>query len=72
MLSEARYLDIEANLFYFKAKYEEILNKRPTEPGLISLEDKHADTSRRYYQCIKKQLKDADSKLKMLSQLKNQ
>jgi hypothetical protein len=76
MLSERRYLDIESNLLYFKAKYEGILRKRPADLDISSeenafplSEEDYGEVGQRYYEYIEEQLEDVEAKLEKLSEL---
>jgi hypothetical protein len=63
MYSEPRYTQLEANLRWFKDRYEEILRKRPDDWQEEAPEGSYRDFRRRYYEYIEDQLADVDRKI---------
>jgi len=67
MYEKPRYTDFEANLKYFKTRYEEILASRRKNWDKADPDDDYAMTRVSYYNYIEAQLRDVNAKLQQLA-----
>ncbi len=60
LLNDARFTEVDVNLYYWRARYERILDRRP-DPERLTLRPKHyLDLEQRYYEYIAEQIEDVD------------
>ena len=70
LYTKPRYTDIEANLRYFKKRYENILKQEePASTGKLLERRDYGKLYRAYYQYIQRQHEDVNEKLRLLDQL---
>jgi hypothetical protein len=69
MYYEPRYTQLRANLYFFKDRYEKILEERPEDWDETHENNDYKRARRIYYQYIKQQLDDVNEKLSSLRQM---
>ena len=70
MFGEDRYTQIEANLLYYKQRYEAILHKRPKDWDQAPWWSSYMKARKKYYEYIEDQLRDVNEKLARLASIR--
>jgi hypothetical protein len=72
LYSDPRNTEVEANLLYYRDRYEKILKERTTPWNEVQAKSKYEKARAAYYGYIEEQLADVVKKLEILPRLKEQ
>ncbi len=61
LLNDARFTEVDVNLYYWRARYRAVLERRP-DPDRLSLRSRnYRDLEQRYYDYVERQLAEVEA-----------